>query len=178
MMWAQYLGATLFALFGLACVVVTPIGLPGTWIMIGVAGTVDAVVMWMWPAQQIPFGMNALLIAVLAGTAGEALEFVAGALGAKAGGASRKGAIGSMIGSVVGLVIGTIFIPIPLVGSAIGAVAGAIVGAIVGEKIHGRNIKDSLKPAAGAAIGRILGALSKAPFALIAWSVLAWDAFT
>ncbi|MSR33957.1 MAG: DUF456 family protein [Phycisphaerales bacterium] len=178
MMWAQYLGATLFALFGLACVVVTPLGLPGTWIMIGVAGTVDAVMMGLWPMQHIPFGMNALVIAVLAGIAGEALEFVAGALGAKAGGASRKGAVGSMIGSVIGLIIGTILIPIPLVGSAIGAVAGAVVGAIVGEKIHGREMKDSLKPAAGAAIGRILGALSKAPFALIAWSVLVWDAFT
>ena len=178
MMWTQYLGATLFTLFGLVCVVITPIGLPGTWIMIGVAGATDVVAIWIWPTQQVPFGVWALVIAILAGTLGEVLEFVAGALGAKAGGASRKGAIGSMIGSVVGLVIGTIFIPIPLVGSAIGAVAGAIVGAIVGEKIHGRDMKDSLKPAAGAAVGRILGALSKAPFALIAWSVLAWDAFT
>lgn len=178
MMWAQYIGASCFAVFGLACVVVTPLGLPGTWIMIGVAGTVDAVVMGMWPAQHIPFGMSALVVAVLAGTAGEALEFVAGALGAKAGGASRKGLVCSMIGSVLGLVIGTFLIPIPLAGSAIGAVAGAVVGAIVGEKMHGRETKDVLKPAAGAAIGRILGALSKAPFALIAWSVLVWDAFT
>ena len=103
---------------------------------------------------------------------------VAGALGAKAGGASRKGAVGSMIGSIVGLIIGTVLIPIPLAGSAIGAIAGAIVGAIAGEKMHGREMKNSLKPAAGAAIGRILGALSKAPFALVAWSVLMWDAFT
>jgi uncharacterized protein YqgC (DUF456 family) len=178
MMWAQYIGASFFAASGLACVVVTPLGLPGTWIMIGVAGMADAVVLGMWPAQEIPFGVWAMVIAVLAGTTGEVLEFVAGALGAKAGGASRKGAVGSMIGSVIGLIIGTIFIPIPLVGSAIGAIAGAVVGAIAGEKIHGRDMKDSLKPAAGAAIGRILGALSKAPFALIAWFVLVWDAFT
>ena len=169
MMWAHYFGATLFALFGVACVIVTPLGLPGTWIMIGVAGATDAVVMWMWPGQPMPFGVSALVIAVLAGTAGEIVEFVAGALGAKAGGASRKGAVGSMIGSIIGLIIGTVLIPIPLAGSAIGA--------IIGEKMHGREMKDSLKPAAGAAIGRILGSLSKAPFALIAWCVLVWDAF-
>ena len=177
MMWAHYFGATLFALFGVACVIVTPLGLPGTWIMIGVAGATDAVVMWMWPAQPMPFVVSALVIAVLAGTAGEIVEFVAGALGAKAGGASRKGAVGSMIGSIIGLIIGTVLIPIPLAGSAIGAIAGASVGAIIGEKMHGREMKDSLKPAAGAAIGRILGSLSKAPFALIAWCVLVWDAF-
>ena len=178
MMWAHFMGASCFALFGLLCVVITPLGLPGTWFMIAMAGAVDALVMWIWPTQPVPFGALALVIAVLAGTAGEALEFVAGALGAKAGGASRKGAVGSMIGSIIGLVAGTIFIPSPLAGSAIGAVAGAVGGAIVGEQIHGREISDSIKPAAGAAIGRILGALSKAPFALIAWCVLTLDAFT
>lgn len=178
MILAQYICAGCFAVLGMACVVVTPLGLPGTWIMIGVAGATDAVVMWLWPALHMPFGVSALVIAVLAGTAGEIVEFLAGALGAKAGGASRKGAVGSMIGSIVGLIIGTVLIPIPLAGSAIGAIAGAIVGAIAGEKMHGREMKNSLKPAAGAAIGRILGALSKAPFALVAWSVLMWDAFT
>ncbi|MCE9620547.1 MAG: DUF456 family protein [Planctomycetes bacterium] len=177
MIWVQYIAASIFTLFGVVCVVVTPLGIPGTWILIGVAGSADLASAWWMPDRPIPFPLQALVIASIVGAAGEILEFVAGALGAKAGGASSKGAMGSLIGSLVGLVIGTIVIPIPLAGSAIGAIAGAVVGAIVGERMHGREIKDSLKPATGAAVGRILGALSKAPFALIVWALLAWEAF-
>jgi len=37
MTWASYIVATLFCLLGLACVLSIILGLPGTWIMIGMA---------------------------------------------------------------------------------------------------------------------------------------------
>lgn len=178
MMAVQGLGAALFALVGLLAVALTPIGVPGAWMLIGVAGTVDVTAM-MFERGSLPFGVQSLAVAVGAAVAGELLEFVAGALGARAGGASRSGMVGSLVGGFVGVVIGTLAIPVPLVGSIVGALAGVVVGAVVGETaFHGRGIGDAVRPAAGAAIGRVIGSLAKLPCAFIAWAALVYDAFT
>ena len=179
MIWLHYAGAAGFALSGLLAVLLTPAGVPGAWMIIGIAGSVDVTAMIFGSADPLPFGLRALAIAIAAAAGGEVLEFVAGALGAKAGGASRAGMVGSMVGGVVGVIVGTIVIPVPILGSIVGALVGVAVGALVGEMaLQGRSASESLRPALGAAVGRVIGSLAKLPCALVTWIVLVYDAFT
>jgi uncharacterized protein YqgC (DUF456 family) len=174
----QYVGATVFALVGLLVALLTPIGVPGAWMLIGVAGSVDVTVM-LAGGSVLPFGLTSLAVAAAAAAAGELLEFVAASLGARAGGASRAGMAGSMIGGLVGVIAGTLLIPVPIVGSVAGALLGVAAGAVIGETaFHGRSAGEAMRPATGAVIGRVLGSLAKLPCALIAWMALVVDAFT
>jgi len=177
MIWLHYAGATLFALIGLLAVVLTPIGIPGAWMLVGVAGSIDVAAL-LFGKSDLPFSAASLAVALGAAVAGEVLEFLASAMGARAGGASRAGMTGSIIGGFAGVIAGTVMIPIPIMGSVIGALAGVVFGAIAGEMFfHNRTISASIKPAAGAAMGRLLGSLAKLPCALIAWVALVYEAF-
>lgn len=176
-MWLEYAGAASFALIGFFGVLVTPLGIPAAWVMIGIAAIADGASM-MWGDGPLPFGLPTLFIAAAAALLGELLEFLAGASGAKAGGASRSGVIGSMVGGLVGVIAGTVFVPAPLIGSIGGALFGVAAGAMAGEMIfRSRTIRDAVRPAIGAAVGRVLGSLVKLPCALITWIVLVRDAF-
>ena len=93
--------------------------------------------------------MAALMIAV---------DFAAGALGAKGFGATKYAAIGAMLGAIVG-----IFFGIP------GILLGPFVGAIVGELCADRSFQDASVAGIGATIGLVLGIALK--FAL-AFSML------
>jgi uncharacterized protein YqgC (DUF456 family) len=177
--WLQHAGAAIFAILGLVAVMLTPLGVPGAWMVIGIAGTVDVTAMMFGGTQPPPFGLAAFAIAVSAAAVGEVLEFIAGALGAKAGGASRAGMAGSMVGGIAGVIVGTVLLPVPLLGSIIGALAGVALGAVVGEvAFHGRTAVDSVRPAFGATVGRVIGSLAKLPCALVAWIALVYEAFT
>ncbi len=93
--------------------------------------------------------MAALMIAV---------DFAAGALGAKGFGATKHAAIGAAFGAVVG-----IFFGIP------GILLGPFVGAVCGELLADRSFQDASVAGIGATIGLILGVAMK--FAL-AFSML------
>ena len=95
----------------------------------------------------------------------EAIEFLAGAMGAKYGGASKKGMFGALVGGIIGTIVGTILIPIPLFGSLMGSIIGSFGVAFVVEHQIVKNEK-ALTSAMGAAIGRALGVLSKIGFTL------------
>lgn len=176
----EYAGAAVFALAGLVAVALTPVGVPGAWMLIGIAGSVDvAAMLFGGPERVMPFGWTPMLVAVAAAAVGEVLEFVASAMGAKAGGASRSGMVGSLVGGFVGVIAGTVLIPLPLLGSLLGALLGVVGGAVVGEMaFHGRQAGEAVRPAAGAALGRLLGAVAKLPCSMVAWGVLVWDAFS
>lgn len=176
----EYAGAAVFALVGLAAVALTPVGVPGAWMLIGIAASVDVASMLFGGADRVlPFGWTPMLVAVAAAVVGEVLEFVASAMGAKAGGASRSGMVGSLVGGFVGVIAGTILIPVPLAGSMAGALLGVVGGAVVGEMaFHGRQAGQAVRPAAGAALGRLLGSVAKLPCSMVAWGVLVYDAFT
>lgn len=154
------------------------IGLPGIWLMILLAVTHEVVCSWWLANPGDWFAWTAIGIAVVIAAGAEAVEFLATAAGAKAGGASKWGVFGAMVGGVCGVIGGTLFIPVPIVGTlggaAVGAACGAIAGEICGAK---RALKDSMAPAAGAAVGRILGVLAKFPFAIAAWLILVVGAF-
>ena len=169
----------LFAWFGVLCVFLVVVGLPGTWILIGAAVVIDFLD-WLWlpPGAPLTFHPWTLVAAVVLGLIGELFEFLLSAAGARKFGASNRGMLGSVIGGVAGALLGTVLIWIPIVGTLIGAVIGTALGAILGETWNGRtSLRDSAKPALGAVIGRVVGTLSKLPIALGVWVMLTVAAF-
>ena len=167
-----------FALIGAILTLTTAIGLPGTWLVIGLAGIVDLVELaWRQDGEPM-FGVWAFVIAIVIAAAGELVEFLAGAAGAKAGGASRRGTLGAVVGGFVGGLIGTFVILIPLIGTLVGAALGAATGALVGELSRGGvKIRETIKPATGAAAGRVAGTVLKLGFAAAIWIQLVICAF-
>lgn len=187
-----------FFVLGAVCVISIILQLPGAWIMIALALVIELIDgLWLPETRTSTFGVwvvsewwiivTCLLLAGL----GEVLEFFAGVLGAKKGGASKRGMWGSLIGGIAGAIIFTfVLVVIPVIGSLIGAVIGTFVGAVIGElsappaEVDGETVipsmktdlrgkvRGSLKPATGATIGRILGTLSKLPIGIIIWLAL------
>jgi len=139
------------------------LGLPGNWIIVGIA----AATAWLAP-EHFRLSMSPTIVYVLVGLAllGEGVEFLAGALGVKRAGGSRRGAIyslgGGLAGGIVGMFVG---LPIPIIGSAIAAVLcaslGAMAGAVIGENSIGRETGHSLQIGKAAFWGRLFGTLGK-----------------
>ncbi len=152
------------ALLAAACWVATLFTLPGNWAVLGLA----AAWAYFMPKDQYGWGFAWGAVAVLAALVllGEAVEFAAGAAGAKKAGGSRRGMalsiVGAMVGSLAGAMVG---IPVPVVGPLIGAVgggaAGAFGGAFLGETWKGRTNADAVQISKGALVGRLLGTAGK-----------------
>jgi len=174
-----YLVGVLFVLIGMFCVVLSIVGLPGTWLMIILAVIIDLVDSFYLSSTLRPtFGWHVIVVCCVLGLIGEILEFFATGIGAKKAGASGRGMFGSFIGAMIGVVAGTFLIPIPVLGSVAGAVAGAAAGAILGEMTNeDKEFKDTIKPATGAMVGRLLGTISKFPIAIIVWLILSVAVF-
>jgi len=180
MAWLSYLSASLFTLSGGFCIVAVAVGLPGTWIMLGLALIIEWVDQFYLPVgQQQTFDWWLLIACTGFATLGEILEFLAGAIGAKKAGSSRRGTIGALLGGLLGAIAG-IWIPIPIIGSLIGSFIGTFIGAVMGElsQLEATKTKrHSLKPAFGATVGKILGTLAKLPIAFAIWIALVVSAF-
>jgi len=164
----------IFIVLSGSCLILVIMGLPGTWFMVMLAFVFEYLDRWLLPHHDVvsSFGLPVLLVCLALAGLGEFLEFLAGAMGAKKFGASRRGMIGAVLGGLAGALFG-ILIPIPVLGSIIGALAGTFLGALLGEM--GGSLapyQDALKPAAGATLGRVLGILSKFPIAMSVWMIL------
>jgi len=171
-MW-HIIVSILFGAFGAIFTLSVVLGLPGAWMTLGLAVLIEVIDDW-WRATpgESTFGWWLLGACAIVAVVGEILEFAAGALGAKRGGSSRRGVWGALIGGLVGAVLG-LGIPIPIVGSLIGALIGTFAGAIIGEMTDDEvTLKQTLKPAAGATIARIIGTLAKLPLAMVIWVAL------
>jgi hypothetical protein len=178
--WLIYLVAGVFCLLGALCVASIIFSLPGTWIMLGMALIIEVCDgLYLSAEKPQTFGWRLLGIGAGLGALGELIEFVAGAAGAKRGGATRRGVIGALIGGVLGAILLTGLLPIPLIGSLVGAVIGTFMGAVVGE-ISGqqpKTVSGSLKPAIGATLGRLAGTMAKLAIAIAVWIALSAAAF-
>jgi uncharacterized protein len=159
----DFVWATLLLLILLVCWVLTLLGMPGNWIMLGAA----VGYLFLVPAES-PVGIGwATVIALLVlALIGELLEFLAGALGVTKAGGSKRGAVLALVGSIAGGVAGLfVGLPIPIVGSLLGAVLlaglGAFAGAVVGEQWKGRDFDESMKIGEAAFWGRLLGTVAK-----------------
>ena len=153
------LSIVLFAVIGLALVISTIIGLPGGWILLisAVALEVFDVGLGLGP---ITFGWWFIALSGGLQVGSEIVEFAAGALGAKYGGASKRGMWGAVFGGIGGAILGTFLIPIPLFGSLLGSVLGSF-GTAYAIELKELDNKNALKSATGAALGRTVGALGK-----------------
>ena len=166
-----YVWMTLLALFTGVCLCVTLIGLPGTWLVLGVFALVD----WLTapdllssPSYWLAFGLCVL---------GEIVEFFASSQGAKRAGASRRGARAAMLGGIAGAVVGGLLLPIPLVGSLIGATGGAFAAATAVEHEQGQDLQQAAKAGGGAAAGQVTGMFLKFSIGIAVWLFLTVASF-
>jgi len=184
MEWMLYIVAVLFLLLGAVCVVLVALQLPGGWIMLALAVLIEFCDGAYLPEERDQtFAWWVLGAVVGCLLLGELLEFIAGVLGAKRGGASRAGMVGSLIGGIVGaLSLGGVMSIIPGVGTVLGvllgALAGTFAGAVIGEiGVARQTMRGSMKPAIGASIGRIMGTASKLGLSIVVWLTLSFAAF-
>lgn len=165
-----------FALVGLCCVVLTAIGLPGLWGVVLLAGGLRLFDHWQRGDADLTFSAWTVIAAVAVAIAAEVFEFAAGAAGARKAGASKRGMVGATIGGIVGAIAGAPFGLI--VGALVGGTLGAALGAIALEMTAaGRTLESSLKPAAGAATGRLFGTAGKLLATIALWIALTVAAF-
>ncbi|HYE63681.1 MAG TPA: DUF456 domain-containing protein [Phycisphaerales bacterium] len=148
-----WIAATLVIIASWVGVVLTLITLPGLWLAV-IAGAAAA----FWDSTFLSWWYvgAALAVAIIA----EVLEFMAGAMGARKGGSSKKGAVGALIGSIVGAIAGSpIIFPI---GTIVGAVLGAAVGTMIIERgSQGKTWAETTRAGKGAAMGRLAATLIK-----------------
>ena len=170
-----------FVLCSLGCVLVVPIGLPGTWGMLALATGLelfDATL--LGTPGLVTFGWPMLATAGAIAILAEGLEAAAGAAGTRAGGGTRRGMVGAILGGLLGALALTPLIPIPLIGTLIGALLGTFAGAFYGEVTgpEAQQADNPLRAALGATLGRLAGTLGKFFFALLIWGLLAYGALT
>jgi len=180
MEWTGYLLALLFAVVSLALVASVLLGLPGTWLMLGLAVGVEmGDGFFHSSAEPVTFGWSTLVAAGLLAGLGELLEAGAGAAGTKMGGGSARGMLGAILGGLIGAIVCTPLIPIPVLGTLIGALLGTFVGAWIGEagSIRAEDPAATFKAASGAALGRLAGTLGKLMVAVVIWVLLVVAAF-
>ena len=123
----------------------------------------------MWLAAALDhyqhIGTTTLIILAVLLALALALDYVAGALGAKKVGASKAAIWGSLLGSIAG-----IFFGIP------GMLIGPFAGAAAGEFITGRDLYQAGKVGIATLVGMVVGAVAKIGIAVMMLGVfgLAW----
>ena len=174
----SYLVATVLVVVNLAWLALNIVQLPGNWLMVA---TTSLVAWWRWDASkgvgEQMFSVQVLAAMVVLAAAGEVLELVAGAAGAKKSGASAWGSLAALFGAMIGGVVGTFAIPIPVVGSLLGACGGACLGAWAAELAKGRKMDHSIRAGVGAGVGRLLGTVLKIALGAVIWLIVAVAAF-
>lgn len=100
-------------------------------------------------------GVTIALLALLTAST-YALDFVAGALGARRFGASRRAMIGASMGALVGLFFGIW-----------GIILGPFAGAVAGELTVRRDLRGAGRAGIGAWVGVVAGTLGKVVIVLI-----------
>ncbi len=140
--------AILFLLLLLAVLLLHIFSLPANW------GVAALVICWK---LIFPSGLTWSFILVLLGIAlaGEILELMAQAYGAKRFGSSRRGNIGGLIGAIAGAILGAPFLF--GLGALFGALGGAFAGCWLMEVGHGRNASEARHAAWGAFWGKFFG---------------------
>jgi uncharacterized protein len=149
----------LFALAIVACLLLVPLGLPGTWLMIAAAFVFN----YLAPGQRI--GWLAISFALCLAFLAEALEWTLAARYAKKYGGSKRAGWGAFLGGLIGAFLG---VPIPIIGSVIGAFAGAFGGALVAEFTRRESsASTATHVATGALLGRVVATALKMAIAFV-----------
>ena len=149
-------------------VVLTALQLPGNWLIVAATALFA---WWRWDEPHWSYAGPALITLLILALLGELAEFLAGALGSKSVGGSKRGAVISVATALIGAILGSLFIHIPVVGTLIGAAIGAGLGAGAGDKWAGRSWQQTLRGIKGAAVGKLSGAAAKLLIAAAMWVV-------
>ncbi len=156
------------------------VGLPATWLMVAAAVGANLLGPWLgwWPAGEPMFSW--WTVGVVAGLAllADITDTVAGALGAKRAGGSRRSYIGAIVGGIPGAIIGTFMLPIPLVGTLAGGAIGAGLGAMLFQiTSEEHTLSTASKVGAGAAAGWLVAMVIKLAIALTVGVILVTSAW-
>ena len=154
-----------------AGLVITPLGLPGNWLILGCSIAYGFATGW----EKFDWWPFIVLIAVAA-VIGEIIEAISSALGAKKFGASTGGMVAAIIGSIVGLSMGSAVLP--LIGTLIGAFLGAFLGAFIYEYIKLEDREQALRAGLGAFVGRTVAILAKEAIGIVMVVALIYQMFT
>ncbi len=133
----------------------------GILIVIGLAGTVLPILpgvpimyagmfLAAWAGHFARIGAATLILLAVLAAISIALDFIAGALGAKHVGASRRAQWGAFLGAIVG-----IFFGMP------GLILGPFIGALVGQFISGSGVSHSTRVGIATWIGLLFGTIAK-----------------
>ncbi|MFH1747126.1 MAG: DUF456 domain-containing protein [Planctomycetota bacterium] len=94
-----YVIASVLTLVNAVWLLLVVLGLPGNWLIVA---TTVAVAWWRWEvdagAGEPIFGLTVLIVIAVLAAVGEVFEFIAGAVGSKQAGGSRRGAVGALLG--------------------------------------------------------------------------------
>lgn len=154
--WTGYL---LWALLLLTTSLLVYVGLPGNFILVGLA-LVHALITGFDPISWTLLGVM-LGLALL----GELVEFVLGNFYVLRKGATGWGTFGGFAGGLLGAIVGNGLVPI--VGAVLGSFAGAFLGCVAGEFWQQRRLEPSLRVGGHAFIGRILSIVVKHALGLV-----------
>jgi len=111
----------------------------------------------------VPMGVGRLLVLVGLSVAGETLDYVAGALGARKFGGSRWAVAGAWVGGIVGFFFG-----LP------GLVLGPVIGAAAAELWRQRAVEQSVKVGLGTLLGILAGIAAKFTVAVMMLALFLW----
>jgi len=164
-MIAHWIGFVVFILFALVGILLTMMGIMGTF-SIFIGAVAYDLITWSWTISW-----QVLLIILGLAILGEILEWVVDIGHSRARGVSTAGTIGSITGTILGAII---FSPLMfIIGTVIGMVVGAVLGAYIGELIVKKNSKKAWRAAKIALDGRALVAVMKTLLAIIQiWIVI------
>lgn len=144
-----------FVLF--CCLLIIPLGLPGTWLMLGVAVAYAAM-------TKESIGWFSIVVLGVVAVIAEVIEFALAGRFARRYGGSKRAGWGAMLGGVVGAFAG---FPVPVIGPMLGAFVGAFAGALLFELSGGVKAGPATKVATGALLGRVTAAALKVAIGLV-----------
>ena len=174
---APWLMATLLIVLKTIWLFALGLGLPGIWLMVAGALTLQ----WWSSASPSAGGLMfttwTLAAVVALAVLSEVFEFLAGMWGTAAAGGTRRGSLGALLGGIIGAILGTALIPVPVVGSLLGACLGAALGAFGFELSGGRRVNESVASGLGAGVGRFTGTVIKIVLGIAVWLIVAIAAF-
>lgn len=132
-----------------AALLLTPLGVPGLWIMVAVLAA------GAWAGAV---GVATLVACVVLAAAAEVAEYmILDRLNVRYGG-SRLAFWGAIAGGVAGVLIG---IPIPIIGSIIAGFLGSFAGAAIATLYQTRHVETAARVGWGTLLGRMWAAAAK-----------------
>lgn len=132
-----------------------PLGLPGTWLMLGV-------LLIGLAAGRVAWTTLLLLVAVVA--LAEVAEFLLVRHTSLRYGGSGRAFWGAVAGGLGGVLVG---VPVPVFGSLVAGVAGTFLGAALVALWEERRVADAARVGWGAVVGRALSAAVKVAAGLV-----------